>query len=151
MIGNEGTGLSRAQMELCDRFIYIPQYVISKDRSNTFNGNDKSSSGNDVEGSSGTGEGNGTASLNVATATAIVLHHFAVWAQFEEAKRSTEHDAKFEVNTRSVRTQKRGVALSLNRGCEANETKLDLDNDPLQQQRSCEEDQIECLPFDLFE
>lgn len=50
MLGNEGQGLSPKQMALCDRFVYIPQYGV------------------------------GTASLNVAVAASIVLHHFSVWA-----------------------------------------------------------------------
>lgn len=50
MLGNEGQGLSPRQMALCDSFVYIPQY------------------------------GAGTASLNVAVACSIVLHHFALWA-----------------------------------------------------------------------
>jgi len=50
MLGNEGQGLSTKQMSLCDRFVYIPQH------------------------------GCGTASLNVAVACSIVLHHFALWA-----------------------------------------------------------------------
>ena len=50
MLGNEGQGLSPKQLALCDGFVYIPQY------------------------------GAGTASLNVAVAASIVLHHYAVWA-----------------------------------------------------------------------
>ncbi len=50
MLGNEGQGLSERQMSLCDSFVYIPQH------------------------------GQGTASLNVAVACSIVLHHFATWA-----------------------------------------------------------------------
>lgn len=47
LLGNEGTGLSPKECEICDFFVYIPQY------------------------------GSGTASLNVTVAASIVLHHFA--------------------------------------------------------------------------
>jgi tRNA G18 (ribose-2'-O)-methylase SpoU len=47
MPGNEGTGLSTKQRNVCNHFVYIPQF------------------------------GKGTASLNVNTATSIVLHEFA--------------------------------------------------------------------------
>ncbi|OAE35345.1 hypothetical protein AXG93_3546s1030 [Marchantia polymorpha subsp. ruderalis] len=57
MLGNEGTGLSKKEMEVCDFFVYIPQC------------------------------GAGTASLNVTVAGSIVLHHFSVWAGFAERKR----------------------------------------------------------------
>lgn len=57
LLGNEGTGLSDKECEICDFFIYIPQY------------------------------GGGTASLNVTVAASIVLHHFAVWAGFSERTR----------------------------------------------------------------
>ena len=50
MSGNEGTGLNEQQLKACDSFVYIPQYSGA------------------------------TASLNVATATGIVFHHFALWA-----------------------------------------------------------------------
>ncbi|KAF8401597.1 hypothetical protein HHK36_012542 [Tetracentron sinense] len=46
LLGNEGTGLSAKECEICDFFVYIPQY------------------------------GCGTASLNVTVAASIVLHHF---------------------------------------------------------------------------
>lgn len=46
MMGNEGSGMNEAQLAVCDEFLYIPQY------------------------------GGGTASLNVANAAAIVLHHW---------------------------------------------------------------------------
>jgi tRNA G18 (ribose-2'-O)-methylase SpoU len=64
--GNEGEGLTAQQKAACDHFVYIPQH------------------------------GNGTASLNVATATAIVLHHFAVWAGMPEQPREAGRD-KFVV------------------------------------------------------
>ncbi|XP_068660968.1 uncharacterized protein [Aristolochia californica] len=54
LLGNEGTGLSAKECEICDFFVYIPQY------------------------------GCGTASLNVTVAASIVLHHFGVWAGFPE-------------------------------------------------------------------
>lgn len=54
LLGNEGSGLSAKECEVCDYFVYIPQY------------------------------GCGTASLNVTVAASIILHHFAVWAGFPE-------------------------------------------------------------------
>lgn len=57
LLGNEGTGLSAKECEMCDFFVYIPQY------------------------------GCGTASLNVTVAASIVLHHFGVWAGFSERTR----------------------------------------------------------------
>lgn len=54
MMGNEGHGLTKAQLEVCDHCVYIPQHSAA------------------------------TASLNVNAACAIVLHHYAVWAQLEE-------------------------------------------------------------------
>ena len=47
-------------MDICDHFVYIPQY------------SDK------------------TASLNVAIAGSIIFHHFALWAQFKESSREGE-------------------------------------------------------------
>ena len=52
MVGNEGEGLNQNQIDICDQFVYIPQH---------------------------TGK---IASLNVAVAGSIVLHHFAVWAKY---------------------------------------------------------------------
>ncbi|BBG93251.1 tRNA/rRNA methyltransferase SpoU family protein [Prunus dulcis] len=52
-----GTGLSAKELEICDFFVYIPQY------------------------------GGGTASLNVTVAASIVLHQFGVWAGFPERTR----------------------------------------------------------------
>ncbi|XLR58313.1 hypothetical protein S83_008985, partial [Arachis hypogaea] len=52
-----GTGLSAKECEICDFFVYIPQY------------------------------GGGTASLNVNVTASIVLHHFGVWAGFGERSR----------------------------------------------------------------
>ncbi|CAN0856092.1 Uncharacterized tRNA/rRNA methyltransferase YsgA [Linum grandiflorum] len=57
LLGNEGTGLSARECEICDFFVYIPQY------------------------------GCGTASLNVTVAASIVLHHFGVWAGYSERTR----------------------------------------------------------------
>lgn len=54
--GNEGTGLNLKQKELCDMFIYIPQF------------------------------GTGTASLNVAVATSIILNEYRNHAQASSAK-----------------------------------------------------------------
>eukprot|EP00775_Hariotina_reticulata_P013300 gene13300-13429_t len=76
MLGDEGQGLSEKQMQLCDGFVYISQY------------------------------GEGTASLNVAVAASIVLHNFAVWAQYPERERE---GAKFQVAPRQQRTRQRGV------------------------------------------
>jgi tRNA(Leu) C34 or U34 (ribose-2'-O)-methylase TrmL len=50
MSGNEGSGMNEQQLKACDSFVYIPQYSGA------------------------------TASLNVATATGIVFHHFALWS-----------------------------------------------------------------------
>ena len=74
--GNEGAGLSEAQKALCDQLVYVRQV------------------------------GNGTASLNVAAATAIVLHHFAEWARMPERPREEGRD-KFVVEPAP-----RGAALS---------------------------------------
>ncbi|CAM8983626.1 unnamed protein product [Rhodiola kirilowii] len=57
LLGNEGSGLSPKECEMCDFFVYIPQY------------------------------GCGTASLNVTVAASIVLHQFGVWAGFPERNR----------------------------------------------------------------
>ncbi|KAI7843549.1 hypothetical protein COHA_002791 [Chlorella ohadii] len=71
MLGNEGAGLNEKQLALCDAFIYIPQY------------------------------GAGTASLNVAVAASIILHHFANWAGYPERQREGQ---KFVVAERPQRT-----------------------------------------------
>eukprot|EP00386_Alphamonas_edax_P001230 GDKI01003588.1.p1 GENE.GDKI01003588.1~~GDKI01003588.1.p1 ORF type:complete len:245 (+),score=57.77 GDKI01003588.1:84-818(+) len=57
MLGNEGIGMTEKQKKACDHFVYIPQI------------------------------GSATASLNVAIAGSIVLHHFAVWANMQEQQR----------------------------------------------------------------
>jgi len=76
MVGNEGQGLNEKQMKLCDCFVYIPQY------------------------------GPGTASLNVAVATSIVLHHYALWAKYAERSR---HGHKYDVGERPQRMSARGT------------------------------------------
>merc|ERR1711953_1010392 len=68
MLGNEGAGMTDAQRAICDFFVYIPQHSGA------------------------------TASLNVAIAGSIVLHHFAVWAGMKEHDRKGE---KFVVEHRS--------------------------------------------------
>jgi len=60
MLGNEGQGMTPAQREVCDFFVYIPQHSGA------------------------------TASLNVAIAGSIVLHHFAIWAGLPEHARNGE-------------------------------------------------------------
>lgn len=60
MLGNEGTGMTPQQRAACDLFVYIPQHSDA------------------------------TASLNVAVAGAIVLHHFAMWAGLPEQARVGE-------------------------------------------------------------
>eukprot|EP00928_Gymnodinium_smaydae_P091335 TRINITY_DN75044_c0_g1_i1.p1 TRINITY_DN75044_c0_g1~~TRINITY_DN75044_c0_g1_i1.p1 ORF type:complete len:238 (+),score=64.16 TRINITY_DN75044_c0_g1_i1:106-819(+) len=60
MLGNEGHGMTPAQRAVCDFFVYIPQYSGA------------------------------TASLNVAVAGSIVLHHFALRAALAEQPRSGE-------------------------------------------------------------
>lgn len=72
----QGTGLSEHQLKLCDSFVYIPQH------------------------------GHGTASLNVTVAASIVLHHFAIWAGYQECSR---HGAKYDVASPPLRTAARGM------------------------------------------
>ncbi|KAG2425511.1 hypothetical protein HXX76_013720 [Chlamydomonas incerta] len=76
LLGNEGQGMTDRQMALCDGFVYIPQH------------------------------GAGTASLNVAVAASIVLHHFAIWAAYPERQRE---GYKFVVADKPQRTMARGV------------------------------------------
>ena len=64
-------------MRNCDAFIYIPQY------------------------------GPGTASLNVAVAASIVLHHYALWAGFQERSREGQ---KYVVDARPPPTRGKGEA-----------------------------------------
>ncbi|KMS95008.1 hypothetical protein BVRB_013280 [Beta vulgaris subsp. vulgaris] len=73
LLGNEGTGLSVKECEICDFFVYIPQY------------------------------GSGTASLNVTIAASIVLHHFGVWAGFTERTRDGNKFVVAEKPTRQSR------------------------------------------------
>lgn len=56
VLGNEGTGLGKNILEICDDLVYIPQHFP------------------------------GTASLNVAIAGSIVLHQFAQWAGYPECR-----------------------------------------------------------------
>lgn len=56
-----GGGLSAKQREICDGFVFIPQYSNN---------------------SGGTG---GMASINVACASAIVLYSYALWGNFKES------------------------------------------------------------------
>ena len=73
LLGNEGQGLSDAQLALCDRLVYIPQH------------------------------GNGTASLNVAIAGSIIMHRFAVWAQLpEQARTGHKYDIDMSVRAPEV-------------------------------------------------
>ncbi|KAJ3676108.1 hypothetical protein LUZ60_003520 [Juncus effusus] len=74
LLGNEGTGLSKRECEICDFFVYIPQY------------------------------GGGTASLNVTIAASIVLHHFGVWAGFQERVREGN---KFSLAEKPVKQTRR--------------------------------------------
>lgn len=67
VLGNEGSGMSDAAKAICDHFVYIKHF------------------------------GQGTASLNVTVAGSIVLHHFAEWAGYAEAPRSSDHDEKYNV------------------------------------------------------
>lgn len=71
VLGNEGAGLDQKTLDACDSIVYIPQY------------------------------GRGTASLNVATAAAIVLHHFAEWAQYPA--HTAVEGAKFVVDESKIR------------------------------------------------
>lgn len=64
LMGNEGSGLSAAEREVCDWFVYIPQYESN------------------------------TESLNVSVAGSIILHHFAHWACRTESLREGEKFAK---------------------------------------------------------
>lgn len=75
IMGNEGTGLTPQQKEICNQFVYIPHYT------------DK------------------TASLNVAVAGSIVFHHFALWAQFKEAKFSGEKYTNIILEDQTVKKE----------------------------------------------
>lgn len=76
IMGNEGDGMTENQKAICDGFVYIRQH------------------------------GPGTASLNVSVAASIVMHHFALWARYDERAREGE---KYVVQERRVRTHKRGI------------------------------------------
>lgn len=80
--GNEGAGLSDAQKAACDEIVYVRQC------------------------------GNGTASLNVAAATAIVLHHFAEWARMPERPREAGRD-KFVVERAPAEAPRAGAAADV--------------------------------------
>lgn len=66
LAGAEGAGLHEAHKALCDHFVYIKQCGVG-----------------------------GTASLNVAIASSIVLHHFSVWAGYPELPRDSGGLDKF--------------------------------------------------------
>ena len=68
--------MTEQQKAICDGFVYIRQY------------------------------GPGTASLNVSVAASIVMHHFALWAGYDERSRLGE---KYVVAERPMRTHKRGI------------------------------------------
>lgn len=74
-MGNEGDGMTANQKAICDGFVYVRQY------------------------------GPGTASLNVAVAASIVMHHFGLWAGYAERAREGE---KFVVAERTRRLHARG-------------------------------------------
>lgn len=75
---SQGAGLSEKQISHCDSLIYIPQH------------------------------GPGTASLNVAVAASIVLHHFAIWAGMPERERT---GPKYNVAPRPQRIGAKGERL----------------------------------------
>eukprot|EP00746_Dinoflagellata_sp_MGD_P109827 gnl/MRDRNA2_/MRDRNA2_47085_c0_seq1.p1 gnl/MRDRNA2_/MRDRNA2_47085_c0~~gnl/MRDRNA2_/MRDRNA2_47085_c0_seq1.p1 ORF type:complete len:371 (+),score=90.32 gnl/MRDRNA2_/MRDRNA2_47085_c0_seq1:196-1308(+) len=75
MLGNEGSGLSSQQLAICDYLVYIPQHSLAM------------------------------ASLNVAHAGSIVLHHFALFAGFEEAPRNKDSFATIKPRSRRDRWQ----------------------------------------------
>ena len=72
VLGNEGEGLIDALKNICDQFVYIPQYT------------DK------------------TASLNVAVAGSIIFHGFAVWANYKEAPIFGEKFQNLEAPTKTT-------------------------------------------------
>jgi len=78
VLGNEGSGLNKNQIAICDHFVYIEQYT------------------------------NKIASLNVAIAGSIVFHHFGVWAKFQAQRirdfKFEEGDAFSEERSRLVST-----------------------------------------------
>jgi len=72
LAGGEGEGLLDAHKALCDHFVYIPQH--------------------------GVGGISGMQCLNVATACAIVLHHYAVWAGYPELSRDPSGADKYALS-----------------------------------------------------
>ena len=96
IMGNEGYGMTEAQMEVCDRFVYIPHF------------------------------GAGTASLNVTVAASIIFHRFAEWAGYQERERSghkfvvaklrvkagaeTQEDMKLQQHRRAQREEQERAA-----------------------------------------
>ena len=76
LCGNEGDGLTDAQKAICDGFVYVRQH------------------------------GPGTASLNVAVAASLAMHHFSIWAKYPERERRGE---KYVVAPPPMRTHKRGM------------------------------------------
>jgi tRNA C32,U32 (ribose-2'-O)-methylase TrmJ len=81
MMGNEGQGLTAAQMEACDQLVYIPQHSAA------------------------------TASMNVNAACAVVLHHFATWAAFPEHTRDENDPTKYAVGLGGQHVPRSGVGL----------------------------------------
>jgi tRNA(Leu) C34 or U34 (ribose-2'-O)-methylase TrmL len=94
LMGNEGSGLSEREKEICDAFVYIPHF------------------------------GNGTHSLNVTVAASIVFHRFATWAGYkvrpiEGAKFVIDHKAKpsgpsteYQKQLSAARKAKRAAAVA---------------------------------------
>jgi tRNA G18 (ribose-2'-O)-methylase SpoU len=68
IFGNEGSGLSTKQKEICDEFVYVPQH----------------------RGGTKDGGGGGSASLNVASAATVVMQAYCLWAGYSDAKREGE-------------------------------------------------------------
>jgi tRNA C32,U32 (ribose-2'-O)-methylase TrmJ len=91
LMGNEGQGLTEAQMDACDHFVYIPQHSDA------------------------------TASLNVNAASAVVLHHFAMWASLPEAPRE---GFKFTVGAPQQSVAHSGVGIKQMRTLNADGTVL---------------------------
>lgn len=60
VLGNEGSGMSDTAKEICDYFVYIPQYSM------------------------------GIESLNVAMAGTVILYEFSKWANFMEAPKDLD-------------------------------------------------------------
>lgn len=85
---------------MCDDFVYIPQY------------------------------GKGTASLNVTVAGSIIMHHFALWANYKETERQNDC-AKFYVEPVN------------------NEIKIDEEIHKMRQLKHDEEPNVESI--DIFE